>query len=313
MRAVGVGAALLSLGCSSETALFAGTGGGGAGGQGGGSSGVNAGGGGSVGVAQGGSGGSMLPCQPGSAVACYTGPPGTEGVGICEAGTQTCNVEGTGYGPCVDEVTPAAEVCGNAVDEDCSGADTSCNQGAPIWAKAFGDAVTHTMGTVSVALATDAADNVIMGVTMKGVVDFGGGPLSGPDVNITDVAIVKLDAQGNHQWSHRFGSNGDDFLWDVAVGPSNALWITGDNGGPIDFGGGTTSNFMFVAKFDSAGSHLWSNTFGTGVAHGRAIAVTTGGVIVAGYFPDTINFGGSTLTTRSHRQSSRRRSGSSPC
>lgn len=292
MRALGLGAALMSLGCSSEAALFAGTGGGGAGG----SSGVDAGGGGSVGVAQGGSGG-MLPCQPGDSNECYTGPRGTQGVGICVAGMQSCNAQGTGFGPCAGEVTPAAEVCGNAVDEDCNGADVSCNPGAPIWAKAFGDPTTHTMGTSNVALATDAVDNVILGVTMNGLVaDFGGGALSGSN-SLADVALVKLDAQGNHQWSHRFGSDWDDWLADVAVGPSNVVWMTGNAGGPIDFGGGASSNLMFVAKFDSAGSHLWSNTFGTWPAQGRAIAVTSGGVIVAGFFADTISFGGPTLTT----------------
>ena len=49
---------------------------------------------------------------------CYTGPPGTLGVGICKAGTQTCS-NGL-WGPCLGEVKPAKEVC-DGLDNDCNG------------------------------------------------------------------------------------------------------------------------------------------------------------------------------------------------
>ncbi|MHB8872962.1 MAG: MopE-related protein [Myxococcaceae bacterium] len=50
--------------------------------------------------------------------ACYSGPPGTEGVGVCQGGTQTC-VAGS-YGACAGEVAPSAEGCDNQ-DNDCNG------------------------------------------------------------------------------------------------------------------------------------------------------------------------------------------------
>jgi len=51
---------------------------------------------------------------------CYTGPNGTENVGICVGGTQTCS--GGNYGTCEGEVTPEDEVCDDALlDEDCDG------------------------------------------------------------------------------------------------------------------------------------------------------------------------------------------------
>ncbi len=60
--------------------------------------------------------------------ACYTGPPDTLGVGVCDAGEITCK-EGswgnydngafiTDY--CKDEVTPTEEIC-NGLDDDCDG------------------------------------------------------------------------------------------------------------------------------------------------------------------------------------------------
>ena len=53
--------------------------------------------------------GNCVTCVPGSNIACYTGPTGTDGVGICQAGMMTCNQEGTGYGACEGEITPGTE------------------------------------------------------------------------------------------------------------------------------------------------------------------------------------------------------------
>jgi hypothetical protein len=60
-------------------------------------------------------------CVPGSTQSCYTGDPATLNVGPCQAGLQTCLVTGLGYGGCVGEVIPVAEICADNTDNDCSG------------------------------------------------------------------------------------------------------------------------------------------------------------------------------------------------
>src|SRR5262249_39227887 len=60
-------------------------------------------------------------CTPGSTASCYSGPTGTQGVGACKAGLQTCNAQGTGYGACIGEVDPVAEDCATPVDDNCNG------------------------------------------------------------------------------------------------------------------------------------------------------------------------------------------------
>lgn len=58
-------------------------------------------------------------CCPGTSEACYSGPAGTENVGVCRAGTRQCQNDGT-WGACTGEVTPSAETC-DGLDNDCDG------------------------------------------------------------------------------------------------------------------------------------------------------------------------------------------------
>jgi hypothetical protein len=57
-------------------------------------------------------------CANGEVQVCYSGMPGTQDVGDCKAGMQTCN-DGT-FGACFGEVLPQLEMCNNQ-DDDCDG------------------------------------------------------------------------------------------------------------------------------------------------------------------------------------------------
>ena len=65
--------------------------------------------------------GSCPVCTPGYTRSCYGGAPGTEGVGICRGGLQTCSPDGSAWGLCEGAVWPAGETCGNGADDDCDG------------------------------------------------------------------------------------------------------------------------------------------------------------------------------------------------
>jgi subtilisin-like proprotein convertase family protein len=75
-------------------------------------------------------------CLAGESEPCYTGPEGTNGVGLCKGGTRTCDPATNKFGPCMGEVLPAAtDVC-NGLDENCNGTaddglpDLTCGIGA---------------------------------------------------------------------------------------------------------------------------------------------------------------------------------------
>jgi hypothetical protein len=58
-------------------------------------------------------------CRPGIVEACYDGPEGTSGRGICKDGNRTCSNDAV-WGACSGQVVPKVELC-NKTDDDCDG------------------------------------------------------------------------------------------------------------------------------------------------------------------------------------------------
>lgn len=67
-------------------------------------------------------------CAAGDTQDCWVGDPELAGVGACTFGTMTCEAsfEFGEWAGCEGQGAPGLEVCGNGVDEDCSGADEEC-------------------------------------------------------------------------------------------------------------------------------------------------------------------------------------------
>jgi hypothetical protein len=70
-------------------------------------------------------------CTPMTQQSCYTGPPGTAGVGACHAGQQMCDPSGHLQPQCNGEQVPSpTEICGDGVDNNCNGVvDEGCPLG----------------------------------------------------------------------------------------------------------------------------------------------------------------------------------------
>jgi len=228
------------------------------------------------------------PCAPGSTAACYSGPAGTAGVGICLSGTQICNPDGLGYGPCTGEVLPGTETCGNAVDEDCSG--VACSQ--VLWSKLAGDGSQQSVR----AVAMDGANNTYAVGAFAGTIDLGTGNLISSGGN--DAFLAKYDASGAALWTKAFSAVDEQLGTDVAVDPSGNVIVAGYFKGTVAFGATTLTNTTgysaFVAKFDPSGNPLWaaSHTIGTSAYDSHVATDKDGNVILSSSYLH-ISFNGS--------------------
>ncbi len=166
-----------------------------------------------------------------------------------------------------------------------------------LWSQRFGGTGFDT----GAEIAVDGAGNVLVTGQFSGTVDFGGGPLT--NAGSRDIFLAKYDAAGAHLWSQRFGDTDFDSGAAIAVDEAGNVLVTGSFEGTVDFGGGALtsagSREIFLAKYDAAGAHLFSQRFGdTDFDSGAAIAVDgAGNVLVTGSFEGTVDFGGGALTS----------------
>ncbi|MBI4703542.1 MAG: hypothetical protein HY744_20720 [Deltaproteobacteria bacterium] len=168
--------------------------------------------------------------------------------------------------------------------------------GTHVWSQRFGGASYDYVYDVE----TDSADGVVITGHFQSTVNFGGGPLvSAGDY---DAFLVKLDKNGTHVWSQRFGDNQRQDGYGVDVDAQDNIALTGYFMGTIDLGGGpliSSSNYnIFLAKYDPKGNHLWSKRYNP--TDGRAYNVkfdSGGNLVPSGIFSGTINFGGGPINS----------------
>lgn len=246
----------------------------------------------------GGSGGMGRICEPGTTTSCYSGLAGTEDIGVCRAGTKTCLADGTGYDACEGEIVPSTEVCTTVEDEACDGPNpVECPSLDHVWSKSYGgldeDVIT--------AIAVDPVSGDVFGTGyFREKIDFGGGLMActGSD----DLFLFRLNADGQHVWSKRFGDANTQNGQAIALDSKGDIYVTGEVFGSIDFGDGKPltskgSADAFVAKYDPNGNLIWARLFGDAESQrGKAIAVTpTNQVVVAGNFNGFIPLSGQEL------------------
>jgi uncharacterized protein (AIM24 family) len=236
-------------------------------------------------------------CAPGSSVACYPGPEGTAGIGACKEGAQACSPDGLGYGDCTGFTLPVTEDCATQdEDESCDG-EPSC-KGSQVWGKAFGD----NGEQYGERVAVDKDGDLVIAGHFGGSVNFGGEDLvSG---GALDVFLTKLDTDGGHLWSKRFGDADDQYVTDVAVDNDGNVLVAGSFSGSIDLGGGSLASAggtdAFIAKFDGDGKHLWSYPLGDAESQAaRSVSADAlGNVVLMGDYQGSIIVGGKPLTSQ---------------
>ncbi len=147
-------------------------------------------------------------------------------------------------------------------------------------------------------LAVDNSDNVYVTGGFYGSIYFSTGFLSFPinSVGLSDVFLAKYNVSGTLQMTRRLGGLGVDAGHAVGVDKYNGeIYLTG--------GYAPLSNLyiadVFVAKYSAAGTLSWNHVTGSPgtLDVGNDLVVTASGAYVTGYFGNSINFGGNTLTS----------------
>ncbi|MPM01272.1 hypothetical protein SDC9_47511 [bioreactor metagenome] len=118
--------------------------------------------------------------------------------------------------------------------------DSAGNQ---LWQKTFGGS-----GTEYGYCVKKTADKgfIICGSTTS----FGSGG--------TDAMLIKTDSAGNSEWTKYFGGTANDGVYSLAITTDGGYVLAG-----YTYNFGAVSGDAWVFKTDSAGNHIWDNTFGS--------------------------------------------------
>lgn len=245
-------------------------------------------------IGTGGSGGASL-CSSGETRDCYSGPEGTEGVGNCKPGQQTCNADGTAFGACEGERIPEPEDCSTPGDEDCDGYELVCG-GDPLWGYRAGGAFVQEAGSVAV----DAAGNVLLAGRFTGTMDFGSGLAPLVAAGGPRGFVAGLSKAGTAVWARRLGDPDTNNIEARATFTSGGdIVVGGYFTGSLDLGGATPTltsagiRDVFVAKLDASGGPIWARRFGDKESQQLfSISADAGGnVILVGEFQGVLDFG----------------------
>jgi hypothetical protein len=155
-------------------------------------------------------------------------------------------------------------------------------KGAKLWTRQFGT----PSSDVARAVATDTSGHVYVTGSTFGHFDGKGG-----NAGVSDVFVVKYDAQGTTLWTRQFGTPSFDHAYGLAADRTGNVYVGGSTYGSLDGNRRVGQSDAFVARFNSQGVKLWTRQLGTSgsdVAH----AVSTdasGDIYVAGYTSDGLD------------------------
>lgn len=162
---------------------------------------------------------------------------------------------------------------------------------------------TRLLGTTgddgAYGIAADASGNVyVTGNTTGSFATF-------TNAGGTDIFVAAFDTNGTSLWVKQFGTAKDDHAGAIALDRAHsALYVAGGTKGGLNGNSNAdttatagTTNDLFVMKFDTSGSALWTKQFGTAQdddAHGVATD-SAGNVYLTGYTSGSLD--GTTTTS----------------
>ncbi len=149
------------------------------------------------------------------------------------------------------------------------------SSGTKQWTNQFGSSSRDSANGV----APDSSGNVyVTGMTNGG--------LDGcKSAGVEDLFVVKYNASGTKQWTNQLGSSSRDSANDVATDSSGNIYVTGTTYWELDGNTSAGKADLFVVKYNSSGTKLWTKQNGTDrYDEARGVATdSSGNVYVTGY------------------------------
>ena len=159
---------------------------------------------------------------------------------------------------------------------------------------------------IGYSLALDNAGDIVLTGYFTDTADFDEGGnaanLQSSGINDFDLFLAKYNpANGDLIWANGMGAGGQETGFGVGVDNSDNIYLTGRFGATVDFDPdpNTTANVsatglrdIFLAKYQSDGSHVWSKGMGgNGEDWGFDLVVDpAANVYLTGSFSGTVDF-----------------------
>jgi hypothetical protein len=161
-----------------------------------------------------------------------------------------------------------------------------------LWSIGFGD----DNAQIARCITADPVGGYLVAGYFQGTIDLGGDPLT--SAGGYDIFLAKLDSNGDHIWSKRFGDGHDDYVTGIAASGAGHIGLTGFFWGAINFGGPNLNSAghrdIFLVELDPDGNYIWGRRFGDGThLHETAGCAFDGEghLIMAGNFNAGIDLG----------------------
>ncbi|GAB4293653.1 MAG: hypothetical protein Kow0068_18680 [Marinilabiliales bacterium] len=151
-------------------------------------------------------------------------------------------------------------------------------------------------------MVTDSSNNCYIIGRFNGTIDYGIGNYTTFNAGTYDVFIAKYSSSGNIQWVKRIGGDGNETITGIALDSNNDLLVTGvfsdDCKFEIDTLINTGANDIYIAKYSSNGSYLWSKRVvwgSTGQISNDICVDINDNIVISGFYQLTAYFGVDTL------------------
>jgi len=173
--------------------------------------------------------------------------------------------------------------------------------GELLWAKRLGG----EYGERITRLAVDAQGSIYALAAFQGTTKLGGDALV--SAGAYDIALLKLDPNGDHVWSQSFGGVDNDGAVGLTIDPAGAVTFVGSYDQKITIGKQSyraqgTSDILIV-HVTPAGEIAWSRSLGAAgedIASGVA-ADAAGNIVVDGWFEKQVDFGKGKVSSKGNK------------